>query len=124
MDGNDDSGTDKSRLSPVVHIEGDRVRIGTEPSVEDNSLDSEGVWSEDGRGILAGSNSTPTSLGIWGISSEAAILSLSDLQSSAVMYSVERSDENSDLQSSAVTYSEGANAVVYSESEGMVGNDA
>lgn len=40
------------------------------------------------------------------------------------MYSVERSDENSDLQSSAVAYSEGAHAVVYSESEGMVGKDA
>ena len=60
----DDSGTDKSRLSPVVHIEGDRVRIKMDLSVEDNSLDAEGVYSEGGSGILAGSNSIPTSLGI------------------------------------------------------------
>lgn len=48
-----------------------------------------------------------------GMSSEAVVLSLSDWQSSAVMYSVERSEENSDLQRSAV----------YSESDGMVGSD-
>ena len=58
------------------------------------------------------------------MSSKVVILSLSDLQSSAVMHSVECSDKNSDLQSSVVTYLEGENAVVYSELERMVGNNA
>lgn len=71
VDGKDDSGTDK---------EGERVGIGIDLSVlsvEENSLDFEGLYSESGSGSLAGSDS---------------LLSLSDLQSAAVMYSAEWSE--------------------------------
>lgn len=116
-----DEGTDKSPLS-LGQVDGDRTGTEDSSAVSGNSLEKEdGLKTEDGSGISASSVSSPNSLpeteGIEGISEgdgaindgaiiEGAIMlrglcSDTLLQSSAVTYSVERSEGHI----SAVTYS-------------------